>query len=236
MRNRVTAWGRLNRKYPTSEPAKASEYFDQLVAIGATEVILYCRVSGNKQHQNGNLANQVTSLERDLKRRGITVLETYRCIESGWDNDHWMDRPTLAAAAKRAKELGALLVFESTSRAIRSCWYHPSREKDAQPVKAEYENLQRITNGVKLATIAHPDLTPDAERGLQTRRGMTEKDKRGGRPRKQKRTRTLWPQETKNRAIELRQAGASYGEIAKMLNVPRPTVQSWTKRYLTRGV
>lgn len=236
MKRKVTAWVRLNWKYPPSEPGKASDYFAHFETLNATDVVLYCRVSSCRQHQNSNLANQETSLNRELKRLGVTVHATYGCIESGWDNDDWMDRATLAYAAAEAEKLGAVLVFESISRAIRSIWYHPSRDKHAQPTKAEYEKFLRITKGAKLATIAHPDITPEAERGLQSRRGMTEKNKKGGRPRKQKRTRTLYPQETKNRAIELRQAGASHGEIANALNAPRSTVQSWVKRHLTRGV
>ncbi|WP_339731036.1 recombinase family protein [uncultured Gimesia sp.] len=234
MKRKVSAWVMLNRKYPPSEPGKASDYFAHFETLNAKDVVLYCRVSSSRQHQNTNLADQERSLKRLLERLGVTVHATYGCIESGWDNDHWMDRATLAYAAAEAEKLGAVLVFESTSRAIRSIWYHPSRNNHAQPTKAEYEKFLQITKGAKLATIAHPDITPEAERGLQSRRGMTEKNRKGGRPRK--RTVTKWPQETISRAIDLRQAGNSLGEIAKTLNVPRPTVQSWAKRYMTRGV
>lgn len=234
MRKRVTAWVRLNRKYPPSEPAKASDYIKHFETLGAKNVVLYCRVSSSDQHHTGNLANQQANLCRELERQGVTLHEVYCCIESGWNNDHWMDRPTLAAAATKAKELGAVLVFESTSRLIRSIWYNPSRNKNAQPSKAEYKKLKRITKNVTLATIAHPDITPAEERGIQTRRGMVEKNKKGGRPRK--RRKTNWPQETINQAIELKENGRSYGEIAKTLNAPRSTVQSWIRMHLKRCV
>lgn len=234
MRTRVSAKRRLDRKYPPSEAATPSDYIHHFDDLDATEVILFCRVSGREQNRNGNLADQINENRRELEKLGVTVIERYKEIESGWDNDHWMDRGALAAAAAHAKRLGVVLVAESLSRFIRSVDYHPSKNSHAVPTRAEFEKLLRITEGVTLATIAHPDTPPTAERGVQSKRGMIQKNRMGGRPRK--RTRTIRPLETIQQAMELRAAGWSLGEIAKALKVPRPTVQSWADRYLNRGV
>lgn len=225
MKRKVTARAMLNRKYPPSEPGKASDYFAHFETLNATDAVLYCRVSSSRQHQNTNLADQERSLKRVLERLGVIVHVTYGCIESGWDNDHWMDRATLAYAAAEAEKLGAVLVFESTSRAIRSIWYHPSRNNHAQPTKAEYEKFLQITKGAKLATIAHPDITPEAERGLQSRRGMTEKNKKGGRPITKKRRREI----KKPKAIELRKSGKSIAAISREIQVPESTIRDWVR-------
>lgn len=221
----VSARDRLNRKYPPSETARASEYVDHIENLDATDVVLSCRVSGGAQHRKGNLADQVKSNRRVIEKHGATVHEVYRCIESGWDNDHWMDRPTLAAAATKAKELDAVLVFESLSRLIRSIEYHPSRNPNAQPTKAEMEKVMAITQGAKLATIAHPDATPGEERSVQTQRGQQEKGRKGGQPISKKRRREI----RKPEAIKLWLAGEKTARIARILEVPVSTVRDWLK-------
>jgi len=225
MRKRLSARPYLDKIYPPSEPATPSSYIHHLDDLNATEVILFCRVSENEQSRKGNLVNQVNGNRRNLKERGVTVIERYKCIESGWDNDHWMDRGVLAAAVAHAKRLGVVLVAESLSRLIRSASYHPSKNPSAIPNKAEFEKLMRITDGATLATIVHPDLSPTEERGVQSRRGMVEKHRMGGRPMRKKRRRELRNPE----AIRSRLEGNSIAGIARLLDVPESTVRDWLR-------
>ena len=76
-------------------------------------------------------SHQIERNRDEPEQRGVTVHAVHHCIESGWDNDHWMDRAVLADAVAKAKELGAVLVAETLSRIIRSERYHPSDSLNA---------------------------------------------------------------------------------------------------------
>ena len=75
MRTRVSAKGRLDRKYPSQEAATPSDYIHHFDDLDAAKVILFCRVSGREQNRNGNLADQIKDNRQSLEERGVTVVE-----------------------------------------------------------------------------------------------------------------------------------------------------------------
>jgi hypothetical protein len=175
---------RIQSKALPLDPGKASDFIAHLpdAVTAGVPVVLYVRVSSRTQGKKRNLFSQLRTSRRQLETLGLKVVAMFRDIASGWQ---WEDRPGLRNAIQLAKKGGAIVVAESTDRFIRSEAFHTKNNPGAQPTQDEFRRLQRIADGVPLATILHPD-TPWAEvRGHQSRRGQHGKQRRGGRPRKE---------------------------------------------------
>ena len=131
------------------------------------------------------------------------------------------------AAAYAAKH-DAVLVFESTDRAIRHPDYHSRANPNAQARDVDLEELRQWTDGVPLFTLLPPNATSGEVRAYQTKRGQATKGRKGGRPRKnppgykkQRRQKLL------RRVLKLRRNGASYRKIARECGVPTTTLHAW---------
>ena len=224
----VEAVRRMAKAFRTEGPeGRASDYIHHLPDVLATApdvpIVLWPRCSGRVQDHKGNLDEQEANLRREIERLCGRVIATFRRVGSGWMHEgHWS---SLEAAADYAREHGAILVAESTSRFIRSVDWTTTNQQ-ARPTVQEFEQMAQACHGVLLATIHHPDIDPGEERSVQTQRGQQEKGRKGGRPFKSKRSRR---EQLRPRVQELHEQGRSIRQISKLLNVPKTTVDEWVK-------
>lgn len=226
----------LRRVGPKSKPAKASEYLQHLDEYYKQQpdiqAILYCRDS--TRHQGCNLDTYEEVLRRELNQRGISIVgRCYREICSGSDFDNrWKLEQAVEKAKKLiAKGIQAVIVAPSSDRFLRNRFFttdHP----DILPTEAEFEQLIALGCGVPLATLLHPDMSPEEVRGYQSKWGQSTKGNKGGRPRekrpgykKQRRKEKL------NKVIELHKQGVNPCQIAAFTLVPVSTVNDWIVKY-----
>jgi DNA invertase Pin-like site-specific DNA recombinase len=186
-------------------------------------VDLWIRVSGGTQAKNENPRDQERNLRRQLAERGILVGDVNHSTGSSWKLS------TLIAAAEKASRRGRTLVAESTDRFIRPPDFHAKRRWNAQ---ANGDDLSWLIYSVpaELATLSHPDEPPARVRSRQTKRGQSEKGRKGGRPTKpghKKRRR----QRLRPIALKLHREGYSYRRIASRLRVPFSTISRWIQSH-----
>lgn len=224
---------RLAWKYPNSPPGKASEHLFHLPALimayRILKVVIYCRVSSLEQYRSGNLDDQLSNVRRTLERLGVTVVGVFREIATSYELEHPSDRPALVAAVECAKQHGAIVVAESTSRYLRSAAFDKFHQ-DALPTVVHFERLKRLTNAAALATLVHPDA--EDERSYQTKRGQTEKGRKGGRPQrkppgyKKQQKLDLLPE-----VLGLHGQGASCREISREVGITPMTASRWIRQH-----
>lgn len=135
--------------------------------------VFYHRLSSGGQGSKGKLAEKTLAAENELLKltagtRSRLLWEAYG-IEEGKLS---MPRPKLIEAAAFAAEQGAILVAADLSRFIRSEAYHRCTNFDAEPTQRELAKLGRLTNGVILATVLHPNATESERHSNATKRTM----------------------------------------------------------------
>jgi hypothetical protein len=157
-----------------------------------------------------------------VRHYGVPIVAEFRGLASGWR----VARGRLSDAADYDRTSGTVVVAESTDRFIRSERFHTKKNPSAQPTTAEFEALKRVTKGVTLATIHHPDADWKEVRSGQAKRGQSTKGRKGGGDRK-----PGWRKRRKERlqpkARRLRRKGKSYRKIGKRLGVSVRTAWEW---------
>lgn len=227
-------WHRLHSGNSPTVPASRYVHHAKKLAKSrpGTKVVLFCRVSTRDQNKTGNLRDQELSLRRAAKRLGLVVVDSYHEVTSGWIVDLPFGRTGLTWAAEAAKENDAIVLAESTDRFLRNRKFNSKKCPDLLPTKADFEELRRLTWSVTLATLLDPDTHPREVRAYETRRGQKAKGKKGGRPKnnppgyKKRRRASLFP-----RVVTMHERGASLGEIASAVGVPRSTIQGWVSSW-----
>lgn len=214
------------------EAGKASDFVGQISELKAGDrVVVYCRVSHRTQKKKNNLETQKQSIVEDLTKRGLKVIADVCHVGSGWDP--WAIFPCVKIAMK----YGAVIVAEAPNRFARHPCFHSSNAPNLQARKLDLENLSECAFGVRLLTVLSPDASPAEEKSFQTKRGINSK---GGKPK----TKTCKPRGKERRqhylrlAMRFRNRGASYREIAEILNsikddyppVSYTTVGNWLRR------
>jgi hypothetical protein len=198
------------------ERGKASDYIQTWDTVKPGDSVVLC-ARKSFADKNDSLDDQEANLRREALAAGAKVVGIVRYEGSGRHPD-WLCKAVVVAKKHNAK-----LVAESTSRFRRNDFYS-NRHQEAQARTCELEDLRYWTEGLPLVTHLHPDASPSEERSYQTRRRSNRK--RGGRPSKpgyKKRRRAR----LKSKALAMRAAGKSLGEIAKQLGCPRSTIQGW---------
>ncbi|MGD8785920.1 MAG: recombinase family protein [Phycisphaerales bacterium] len=237
-RKKSSARRRIELKYgKKSKPAKASNYLHHLKTYYKKhpdiEAIICCRVSACIQERSGNLDTQEKVLRKILKKHNIPIVECYREVSSGWILDE--DRGALVKAVKETKKhrgkKNIVIVATSSDRFLRN-EYFTTKNPDILPTVAEFEELKKLTCDVPLATLLHPDMSPKKARGYQSKWGQKVKGNKGGRPKKnkpgykkQRRIKKLY------RVLRFHNKGMSFGKIATLTGIPKPTVWYWVKKY-----
>lgn len=172
----------------------------------------------------------------ELRAMGARVIKVFMETCSGklgYANENGLTKPYTAVrtrAARYALRNDAVLVAESVSRYLRSDFYQKDRQ-DVRPSCDEWEELKFRTLDVPLYTLEVPSIRPDAERKIQTLRGLEAKRPYAKRRKPKKpgymkeRREALLPV-----VMELRKAGNSMRIIAKRTGVPFTTINDWLKR------
>jgi DNA invertase Pin-like site-specific DNA recombinase len=207
-------------KYVWHLPARAEEYSE-------LRAVVYCRVSDKSQ--KANLKDQEAKIRREAERCGVEVIAVFHEIGRAAVPE---GRPKFSAALRLAREAGAVLLLESTNRALRGESYYRDGDEWTVPTRDEWERMLRFADPVPFVAVDDPALPPRDQRGRESARGQREKGRHGGRPSKNV------PGYKKQRRIDklpevlrMRREGASYGAIARATGLPRTTVADWCRRY-----
>ncbi len=182
------------------------------------------RESGRTQALKGNLQAQERNLRKAVEKLELRVVRVFREIGSGYSSD----LEQRAAAFAYARENGVALITESADRFLRHRDYSKTNQ-EILPSLGEWERLADAAQGVRLATLLEPDVSPRDVRAYQTARGIrkrvsmrAERQSTRTEPKKIKRMRLL-----KRVVFQRRFFERSYGEISKRLGLPRSTVKQW---------
>jgi DNA invertase Pin-like site-specific DNA recombinase len=184
-------------------------------------LVLYVRESTRSQRLN--LPYQNAYLKNEVEKLGFVVVEIFEEIGSGWVDG----RPEFERAVLKAQSMRAVLVAACMDR-FRRCWRYQT-ECETPPLNLfEMKRLMTEADGVRLATLIHPDAPRSVVRSEQTKWGQAGRGNYGGRPvrrfpKKEKRL------AKKPQAVDMRKAGLSYGQISRALRIPRSTVRDWIK-------
>jgi hypothetical protein len=148
-----------------------------------TLVVILTRVSHDSQL--GNLEPQVQALLRLAKKHGWIVIKIIRRVRVGKIRDEFefLSTTDLQEAVKLAKRHGAAILMESKSRLIRHREYDPENYPNLMPTEVDYFHLGRLLDGAPVYLAAAPSSSPAQIRSHETRRGMYERNRLGGRPR-----------------------------------------------------
>ncbi len=118
------------------------------------QAVAYLRVSTARQGESGlGLEAQERSVRELAQSRGWHIVDTYTEVESGKRND----RPDLAAALDRARELGAVLVVSRLDRLSRNVAFLAALIESGVEVRfADLPDADRLTVHV-LAAVAEAE-------------------------------------------------------------------------------
>lgn len=182
-------------------------------------VVLLGRVSHPNQMKRGNARNQVAALERAAVAAGRTVHGRVAVSGKGWTRGWFAE---LRRSAAFARKNGASLLMDNLYRFVRPVGYGYRSDKNATPDETDLERLRdAVGPGVVLLTLVRPDAPPAAVKSAERRRGQTEKNNKGGRPKK-------WEPEPLLKKIRRLRATkpkpTPYRVIAGSLGVPLATV------------
>ena len=166
-----------------SVPGVASEFIHHLPDLLKRKrrpIVLYCRVSSEKQERQGNLVHQKDWAIGQLLEMGFSPgpdLLIFDGVESSRVQD---PRLLLNEAIDEARRRGAILVAGYRDRFIR--WRHEfeNSTRNQLPLIGEYMGLRKMAGDVPFATIYPPD--GPLARSDQIKRGQRAKGNRGGRP------------------------------------------------------
>lgn len=198
-------------------------------------VMLYGRES--EASQKDHLPHQIAFVKAEFERRGFKVVATFGEIEPGRERTKDVElnkgaRMAFEQAVREAKRAGLLLVAEAVNRFWRPFDYHHTENKDAWMSEFDMRALLEATEGVRLATLYHPDLPESAVRSLQTRRGQASRRAYGGRPKEAKKQRRS---RLRQKVIALRAQGMSWGEIENQTGIARSTARNWYQNRTPAG-
>jgi DNA invertase Pin-like site-specific DNA recombinase len=217
-----------------TRPGQATEYIDQLrrivrkaarSGVQTLLVVIYCRVSSDKQRRYGNLDHQLADVRRLVHRLGerygieIEILDEFGEEVSAWRL--WKSgRSELVKAAKLASEKDAVLVGLNTSKFVRNRHYW---RKGTLPTVDDFDQLMALVGKVRLATILppdqHEDRSSDTIRGHKARGANPGRSKKRTKEQRKRLTRWLHGRGWVIRDIAAkRMVGASKSTVGRWIN------------------
>ena len=167
-------------------PGRAGDRIERLedIPLGTT-IDLRVRVSTENQKRNGDLDDQLSFMVEQAEKQGLLIRKVIAEVRPGWDL-HW-----LLDYAENDADPDVVLVVESTDRLVRSEDYS-KHNQDRQATEADLDQVFRLLpNGCRIASYLDPDAPWEVVRSHQTQRGMKEKSRPGGRPRKAPKSKPL---------------------------------------------
>ena len=191
------------------------------------QAVIYIRESGRKARQTRNHINH-KRVQRDwLEKQNIPILvEPFFEVISGRDLSS--NRKAFLQAVEFARKNNAVIITTCANRYLRNA----NMQSDIPPTQHEFETLLELADGVPLLTLLHPDLPPSRVRSKLTKLGQRIKCNKGGRPPKKragyknKQRETFLPV-----ALQYYYSGKCISEIARLIGVPRSTVDRWIKKH-----
>jgi DNA invertase Pin-like site-specific DNA recombinase len=204
-----------------------------MTPAASTPAVLYLRVSSQAQGESGlGLEAQEAACRRECERRGWDIVDVITEVQSTRKA-----RPLKEQAMQRAREVRGVLVVADDDRMSRSTVetllvYERSLREGWHFYSCNMPSVDSTTpEGKFMATVYAGIGELEREKiSRRTARAMQAKIARGeavGRPR-------ALPEETVERALELRAEGRSYQGIADALNaegVPTLSGGTWAKQY-----
>jgi DNA invertase Pin-like site-specific DNA recombinase len=185
------------------------------------------RVSTRKQDDDGRLKRQIDRLRKAVEKMGVKNIIDGPIVEVSLGK---VNRSGLEFIILLAEKLGAIAVFETTNRIIRAKDFCPKTNPTAQLTLEDFEELTKVTKGVPLATVLHPDADYIEIKCYQSKyeekkkdRILYDKSKPGWTKRRRKKYLPI--------VLKLRAEGMSYGAIAKQLDLSIDIVRSWCRKY-----
>lgn len=216
------------------QAGRTSKYAQQLKLKPGQLCVVWGRESTDAQAKN--MEGQVVNVRQDIERASCIVVQVIERTVSGKVIEKGKKGKVLeelAAAARVAKQFGAILVAESTCRFVRNQHYHPKKYPNARPTDAELRLLALATRGVQLMTVLPPDMPLNAVRKYQAERNRRFKGRkaRGGRPvTKRPGYMTKRKQQLLPKVIELAANGRSFKDIERSTGIPAATAWRWATK------
>lgn len=159
-------------------PGQPGDFIGHAPAVlrAGDSVVLFSRVSTNRQKRTGQLGRQVAYLRHYAEIAGLTVVAVVSVVAPGWH------RRRFGRAGYIARRHGATILAHTTDRFIRDCSWWPKQK--ARPTQRDLHRMAKLLDGIRLATVVHPDADAKTIRSAHTVRGQTVSGRRGGRPRR----------------------------------------------------
>ena len=128
-------------------------------------VVLYYRVSTDKQNRNHTYAWQELCLKRFCDQNGITVLDEFYEYCNGHGTTS-ATRPDFAHAVELATAHGVPILAASTDRYLRPLDFDKF-DQSAQPIEEDFRALMTLAGAVSLLTLLAPDADWTEVKSLQ---------------------------------------------------------------------
>ncbi|QDV87171.1 recombinase family protein [Planctomycetes bacterium TBK1r] len=187
-----------------------------------TPIVGYCRCS-DATKQAAQLSVRLEHLPEAIEANGYRTPDAmYGELIRGFVTVGNLRRRTeLKKAIEHARRIRGIVVAHSVDRFVR-----PGSTSDrkhnyrARPKPPHYRALMKLADGVPLATLWHPDLTPGEVKRLESEIGIR---RQPGRPKKRAHLRVS--NSERSLICFLSRTGESVRGISQRTGIPRPTVQ-----------
>ncbi len=216
--------------------ATPSDYFNPIKSLNPT-FSLFPSARESSGPQLRNLEDQLNIIRKGIEEINLTrfIVEEFKYIGSGQYPENYI--PDFIKKVQSYNFKNPALVFETVDRAVRPKSYHPVDNPLIPYTKKELDDFKKLLKGVEIFTITDPNLPPEDQHGAKTKRGMHEKGKLGGRPKKEKQRSTKdFKQEWVEVAFQMHLEWKSVIQITEEIRkrsgcqVAESTIFRWIKR------
>lgn len=193
------------------------------------------RVSTQQQADKGYLESQEWRLLHEIAAYGFPVVRDENGEQIIIPEIHRgnSDRVELEMIAVLAKSYHAIPVAESLDRWMRPKSFHPIYNPDAKLTVEDTMNFLERIQLYPFAIVIKSDVKFDVIKEIQKTIGLIIGGQHGGRPKRDEIPDKLSKSDLKSKyrktAQKLNQDGLSLGLIAKILFLPKSTIQGWLK-------
>lgn len=177
-----------------------------------TPIFILLRVSFRTQNHKGQFLRQKKRMERLCDERGLIVVGCASVVHSAQDPSF------LIPIADEAREKKAShILAESADRFVRPESFHSIENPKATARELDVRYAQTFTEGLKWATVIHPDASFEEIRAMQTKRGRDIAERKRT-WREQVKIRKQLRNSIRGRILELLTQGASTRQAAKQVS------------------
>ena len=191
-----------------------------------------CRASSVEQEHSND--HQEKEMIEHATKYGITLVPysdtelTMKRVCSGRDDPIWFEMLHDLAQRVLNGEADGILI-EHQNRLIRSTIFHSVKNPEAEMTDRDAKFIRETTMGIPLYSIIHPCTPPLEVLRLQQNRGRKYAQNKGGGDRKIRRKKRKRIAQIE-KAVQMRNNGASWSKVSEILDVKISTVRGWLKR------